>query len=325
MTKLRNILAAVLAVQLLAQPVVLERIGLLSDLFGTRDGENGAEEKPEEEDFTPKRGRFAPERRRKDPGPAAEKTADTGASASLLSVPCAAGGGGAYSWYAAHQKNGVRPPSPAEIPSIAEHGGFFLGADEPVVYLTFDAGYENGNVERILDGLKAEEVPGAFFILENLVNRNPELVKRMTEEGHLVCNHTARHRDMTTFTEADFKEELGRMETAYRNLTGRELARYYRPPEGKFTVDNLDWARDMGYSTVFWSFAYADWDNDKQPDPDAALEKILSGAHNGMVLLLHPTSATNAQILPALIRALKDRGYRFGTLDELTGGGGLGA
>ena len=171
--------------------------------------------------------------------------------------------------------------------------------------------------------LKAENVPGAFFILENLVNRNPELVKRMADEGHLVCNHTARHRDMSAFAEADFKEELGRMETAYRALTGKEMARYYRPPEGRFTVENLDWAKEMGYSTVLWSYAYADWDNERQMNPDEALEKVLSGAHNGMVLLLHPTSATNAEILPALIRCLKERGYRFGTLDELTGGGGL--
>ena len=115
------------------------------------------------------------------------------------------------------------------------------------------------------------------------------------------------------------------METAYRTLTGQEMARYYRPPEGRFTLDNLDWAKELGYSTILWSFAYADWDNEKQPDPEAALEKILDGAHNGMVLLLHPTSETNAQILTALIRSLRDRGFRFGTLDELTGGGGIGA
>ena len=317
MTKLRNILAAALAGQLLSQPYFLGRIGL-PDLF-RKDAEE--ETAAEEEDFTPKRGRFAPERKRR----GTERTGEEKRIDTLHAVPCAGQAGEAYSWYAAHQKNGIRPPAPAGLPSVGEHGGYFLGADEPVVYLTFDAGYENGNVAKILDGLKAERVPGAFFILENLVNRNPELVKRMTDEGHLVCNHTARHKDMTTFTEADFKEELGRMEAAYRDLTGRELARYYRPPEGKFTVNNLDWARDMGYSTVFWSFAYADWDNEKQPDPDAALEKILSGAHNGMVLLLHPTSAANAQILPALIRGLKDRGYRFGTLDELTGGGGFAA
>lgn len=305
MMNMRNLAAAALALRLLIQPACAagtEPAGLL----GQKDV---AETEPEEEDFTPKRGRFAPDGKHR--------------RAAYHAETCAASPAGSYSWYAAHQKDGKRPPAPAEIPSIGEHGGYFLGADEPVVYLTFDAGYENGNVEKILDGLKAEGVPGAFFILENLVNRNPELVKRMTEEGHLVCNHTARHKDMSSFSEAEFKEELGRMETAYRNLTGKDMARYYRPPEGRFTIANLDWAKDMGYSTILWSYAYADWDNDRQMAPDAALEKVLSGAHNGMILLLHPTSATNAEILPALIRGLRDRGFRFGTLDELTGGGGL--
>ena len=322
-TKLRNAAGILLAAALLTQPIAAERTGLL-DLLRPKDP---AEGEVWEEDFTPKRGRSAPRRdkrrasaERDDPRPGPDSF-----KPDRDVWPCAASGTGSYSWYAVHQKDGTRPPAPAEIPSIGEHGGYYLGEDKPVVYLTFDAGYENGNVERILDGLRAEGVPGAFFILENLVNRNPELVKRMADEGHLVCNHTARHKDMTTFTEADFKEELGRMETAYRTLTGQEMARYYRPPEGRFTLDNLDWAKELGYSTILWSFAYADWDNEKQPDPEAALEKILAGAHNGMVLLLHPTSETNARILPGLIRALKDRGFRFGTLDELTGGGGIGA
>ncbi|MBQ3954814.1 MAG: polysaccharide deacetylase family protein [Clostridia bacterium] len=314
--KIRTI-AALLAVQLLTAPAA-EGIGFF-DLFG--QGRSETETETEEEDFTPKRGRFAPERK----SGHREKPAGS-PSGRAECLPCAAAPSGTgYSWYAAHQKDGKRPPAPAEIPPVGEHGGYYLGADEPVVYLTFDAGYENGNVAKILDGLKAEGVPGAFFILENLVNRNPELVRRMVDEGHLVCNHTARHKDMTAFSETEFKEELGRMEEAYRNLTGMELSRYYRPPEGRFTVSNLDWARELGYSTILWSFAYADWDNDKQMPPDKALEKVLAGAHNGMVLLLHPTSATNAEILPALIRGLKDRGFRFGTLDELTGGGGVGA
>ncbi len=306
--KLTPIMAALLAVNLLACPASWDQAGLFRE-------KEEAEDFPEEEDFTPKRGRFAPKRETRGPK---EKPGPELTRSAAGTLPVSAG----FSWYAVHQKNGVRPPAPLEIVPLEEHGAYYLGPDEPVVYLTFDAGYENGNVARILDALKAEEVPGAFFILENLVNREPELVRRMAEEGHLVCNHTARHRDMTAFGEAEFKEELGRMESAYRKLTGSEMAKYYRPPEGKFTAENLDWAADMGYSTVLWSFAYADWDNEKQPDPDASLEKILSGAHNGMVLLLHPTSDTNARILPTLIRSLKDRGYRFGTLDELTGGGG---
>ena len=313
------IIAAALTASLLMFSLPSQAFGL----FGS--DRQHAETELSEDDPRPKRGRHTPVPHEK-PGrrKGTAKEAEPHGKESKTTAETAAVSAG-FSWYATHGTGGKRLPQPGEIPSIAEHGGYYLGADEPVVYLTFDAGYENGNVAKILDGLKAEHVPGAFFILENLAERNPDLVKRMADEGHLVCNHSARHKDMSAFSESEFKEELGRMEAAYRQATGRELARYYRPPEGRFTIENLDWAKAMGYSTVLWSFAYADWDNEKQPDPTTALAKILSGAHNGMVLLLHPTSATNAEILPALIRNLKEMGYRFGTLDELTGGGGFGA
>ena len=226
---------------------------------------------------------------------------------------------GSYSWYFKRTDDGSRPPVPPEMAFVTEHGGVFLGDDEPVIYLTFDAGYENGNVEKILDVLKEENVPAAFFVLENLVTRNTDLVKRMAEEGHLVCNHTARHGDMSAASKEEFIRELETMERVCREMTGSEIARYYRPPEGKFSRDNLMWAEEMGYRTVFWSCAYADWDNGRQMEPDAAKEKLLSGTHNGEVLLLHPTSSTNAAILADLIRAWRDMGYRFGTLDELCG------
>ena len=142
---------------------------------------------------------------------------------------------------------------------------------------------------------------------------------RMAEEGHTVCNHTADHEDMTIKSESEFADELAAMEKVYKETMGAEIAKYYRPPEGKFTEANLEWANSLGYKTVFWSYAYADWDNDRQMPADKALQKVLSGTHNGEVILLHPTSSTNAEILPALIREWKNMGYRFGTLDELTG------
>ena len=196
----------------------------------------------------------------------------------------------------------------------------FIRPEKGVIYLTFDAGYENGNVEKILDTLKDKEVRGAFFVLGNLVTSNTDLVKRMADEGHLVCNHTYHHRDMSKYTDkAEFALELTSLEDAYRKLTGREMSKYYRPPEGRFTEQNLKLAQEMCYSTVFWSFAYADWDNNKQPSAEYALKKILSNVHNGAVILLHPTSSTNAKIMPQLIDSLKSSGYRFGTLDELCG------
>jgi len=225
------------------------------------------------------------------------------------------------SWYCAHTKNGVRPVCPVEFSFLEENSGYFLGKDERVIYLTFDAGYENGNIEKILDILKQEEVPAAFFVLSHLAESNPELIKRMDNEGHFVCNHTSKHKDMTKMEcYADFAEELKKLEETVQSATGVTIKPYYRPPEGRITEENLAWAESYGYQTVLWSFAYADWDNNAQPNPDAAYQKILDGTHNGEVLLLHPTSTTNVQILARLIETWKSMGYRFGTLDELTGG-----
>ncbi|MBO5305323.1 MAG: polysaccharide deacetylase family protein, partial [Clostridia bacterium] len=180
-------------------------------------------------------------------------------------------------------------------------------------------GYENGNIEKILDVMKEEGVTGAFFILKNLILKNPDLVCRMASDGHLVCNHTATHKDMTKCSSIEeFKEELASLEKIYAEATGKTLASYYRPPEGKFDEASMKYAKELGYKTVFWSFAYADWDNDRQMSPQTAKQKILSNVHNGEVMLLHPTSATNAAILKDVIRELKNQGYRFGTLDELT-------
>ncbi len=223
-------------------------------------------------------------------------------------------------WYFKKNDKHERPALPSEFSFLEEQNGHFLGKDEKVIYLTFDAGYENGNIEKILDALKAHNAPGAFFILENLVNRNPELIRRMAEEGHLVCNHTAKHPDMSRITDKEaFCKQLRDMETIYNEKTGLTLAPYYRPPQGKFTEQNLKYAAEMGYHTVFWSFAYADWDNDRQPDPETALAEVLEHTHPGMVILLHPTSHTNAAIMDRLLTEWEDQGYRFGTLDELAG------
>ena len=229
-------------------------------------------------------------------------------------------------WYCTRNKDHKQPLAAPELRFVEEYGGYYIDKThgdqnpEKVVYLTFDAGYENGNVEKILNVLKAENVKGAFFILGNLITKNTELVKRMANEGHTVCNHTNRHKDMTTAQSLEeFRAELDALETLYREYTGYEMSKYYRPPEGKFNEASMRYASELGYKTIFWSFAYADWDNGKQMSVDAAKKKIMENMHNGAVILLHPTSATNAAILGDVIRELKAQGYRFGTLDELTG------
>lgn len=230
-----------------------------------------------------------------------------------------------YSWYCKHTKDHSQPPLDALFNFTKNSETYFIDrkntdyeASEKVIYLTFDVGYENGNVAKILDILKEKEVPGAFFVLEHVVKKNTDLIQRMANEGHLICNHTASHKDMSSVdNKEDFAAELTALETVCKDVAGVEVAKYYRPPEGRFSERNLIWANELGYKTVLWSYGYMDWDNNAQPSEKASYEKVLSGTHNGEVLLLHPTSSTNAAILGDLIDAWKSEGFRFGTLDEL--------
>ena len=190
--------------------------------------------------------------------------------------------------------------------------------NRPVLYLTFDAGYENGNTEKILDVLKAHRIPAAFFLVGNYMERNPELVRRMAAEGHIVGNHTMHHPDMSKLSDpAAFAKELQDLENLYQQITGEELKKYYRPPQGIYSEDNLKMAQELGYKTIFWSLAYVDWNNDSQPTKEEAFSKLLPRTHPGAVVLLHSTSRTNAEILEELIGKWKEEGYRFGTVDEL--------
>ena len=228
----------------------------------------------------------------------------------------------AIGWYFKKTSDHSLPPLDAALSYIEQYGGYYAdrnaSAEDPVIYLTFDAGYENGNIAKILDILKKHNAPAAFFVLSHLIEAEPALVCRMAEEGHIVCNHTASHRDITTLDSTALKEELSSLAALYRETTGRDMALYFRPPEGRFDRASLACVQDMGYRTVFWSLAYADWDNKRQPDPDTAMQNLLDHTHNGMVLLLHPTSDTNVQILDRLLCAWEEQGYRIGTLDELT-------
>ena len=232
----------------------------------------------------------------------------------------------AQSWYCVRNNKNLQPIADSNLSYVEKYNGFYVDkahgddCEDKVIYLTFDAGYENGNVERILDTLKEKEVKGAFFILGNLITKNTDLVIRMAKEGHIVANHTNKHPDMTTKkTKDEFARELYDLENLYSKHTGLTMSKFFRPPEGKFNESTMKYANELGYYTVFWSFAYADWDNNKQPSCEAAKKKILDNIHNGAVILLHPTSTTNADILGEVIDELKSLGYRFGSLDELVG------
>ena len=223
------------------------------------------------------------------------------------------------SWGLSFRQEGAAPVAPASSQELARYNAAYLGdTTEKVLYLTFDAGYENGCTAKILDVLKKHQVPAAFFLVGNYMETHPDLVKRMAREGHIVGNHTMHHPDMSKIEELSaFQKELEGVEKLYRDITGEELPKYYRPPQGIYNGKNLEMAQKLGYKTVFWSLAYVDWNNDKQPTAEYAFGKLLPRTHNGAVVLLHSTSKTNAEILDELLTKWKEMGYRFAPVSEL--------
>ena len=223
------------------------------------------------------------------------------------------------SWGLSFRQEGAPPIGNAGKDQLRQYQAAYIGnVGEKVLYLTFDAGYENGCTAKILDTLKEKQVPAAFFLVGNYIRRSPDLVRRMVAEGHTVGNHTMHHYDMSRLSDkAAFSKELTDLEALYKETVGQELSKYYRPPQGIYSEENLKMAQELGYQTVFWSLAYVDWNNDAQPTREAAFAKLLPRTHNGAVVLLHSTSKTNAEILGELIDKWKAMGYRFGTLEEL--------
>ncbi len=222
-------------------------------------------------------------------------------------------------WGLSFRQENTAPIGPASSEELARFHAAYVGNDhQKVIYLTFDAGYENGCTAKILDVLKKHQVPAAFFLVGNYIEKNADLVRRMAAEGHIVGNHTMHHQDMSKIEDKDaFAKELQDLEELYRSITGEEMAKYYRPPQGIYSKDNLRYAKELGYKTVFWSLAYVDWNNDKQPSAETAFNKLIPRIHNGAVVLLHSTSQTNAEILDELLTRWKDMGYRFESIDKL--------
>ena len=223
------------------------------------------------------------------------------------------------SWGLSFREEGAAPLGNAGSEALKQYDAAYLGdPGEKVLYLTFDAGYENGCTAQILDTLKKHDVKAAFFLVGHYIEKNADLVRRMTEEGHTVGNHTMHHPDMSRLTDkAAFQKELTDLEDLYKEKTGQDLPKYYRPPQGLYSQENLKMARDLGYKTVFWSLAYVDWNNGAQPSREEAFAKLLPRTHNGAVVLLHSTSRTNAEILDELLTKWKAEGYTFGSLDAL--------
>ena len=222
-------------------------------------------------------------------------------------------------WGLSFRQENTAPIGPANSEELARFDAAYLGnTNEKVIYLTFDAGYENGCTEKILDVLKKHNAPAAFFLVGNYIEKNADLVRRMVAEGHIVGNHTMHHPDMSKIEDKEaFSKELTDLEALYRGITGEEMAKFYRPPQGVYSKDNLRYAKELGYKTVFWSLAYVDWNNDKQPSAETAFSKLIPRIHDGAVVLLHSTSQTNAEIMDELLTRWEEMGYRFESIDKL--------
>lgn len=250
-------------------------------------------------------------------GIAAEKLSQDNKAdpASAAAVPASAEG----NWGLSFQEEGKTPVGNATFEELAKYDTFYAEqTEEKHIYLTFDVGYENGNTASILDTLKKHNVSATFFVVGTYIESDPELVKRMAEEGHIVGNHTWHHPDMSQIAAMDaFKKELEDVENAYLEVTGEEMTKFYRPPQGKYSEANLKMAQELEYKTFFWSLAYVDWYDDNQPSREEAFEKLLGRIHPGAIVLLHSTSDTNALILDELIQKWEEMGYTIRSLTEL--------
>jgi peptidoglycan-N-acetylmuramic acid deacetylase len=226
---------------------------------------------------------------------------------------------GEKNWGLGFSTEGQPPSGMATADELKKYDAYYIGdTKEKVIYLTFDAGYENGYTSAILDALKKHNVHATFFLVGNYVVTSPDLVKRMVKEGHNVANHTFNHPNMSCIsTKEDFSKELGDLEAVFEDATGEQMKKYYRPPQGKFSINNLKMAKELGYKTFFWSLAYVDWYNDKQPSREEAFKKLLGRIHPGAIVLLHSTSKTNSEILDELLTKWEEMGYTFGSLDDV--------
>ncbi|MGN1319081.1 MAG: polysaccharide deacetylase family protein [Lachnospirales bacterium] len=221
------------------------------------------------------------------------------------------------SWYFVY-KNDHNTPGVQMGVDYKKYGAFYVGdTSEKKIYLTFDEGYEYGFTPTILDVLKSKGVKAAFFCTGDFLKKEPELVKRMVSEGHIVANHSYKHLNQANLSEEQIFREINDCEYEYKKITGEPMAKFFRPPEGAYTETSLAVVHNMGYKTIFWSFAHKDWEVNNQPGAVNAYNRIINGSHNGAIYLLHAVSQSNTEALSKSIDTLKSQGYTFGTLDEL--------
>ncbi|HET7628018.1 MAG TPA: delta-lactam-biosynthetic de-N-acetylase [Bacillales bacterium] len=224
-----------------------------------------------------------------------------------------------HDWYFKRSKNhqpATTEPEFAEM--LQKYGGVFQGdTDRKIVYLTFDNGYEQGYTGKFLDVLKKKDVPAAFFVTGHYLKTEPELVKRMVKEGHIVGNHSWHHPDLTNVSNERLKKELNKVKEKYTEITGETKMEYLRPPRGVFSERTLALSKKLGYTNVFWSLAFKDWETNNQKGWKYAYNSVMKQIHPGAVILMHTVSKDNADALAKIIDEARKRGYTFKSLDYL--------
>lgn len=222
------------------------------------------------------------------------------------------------SWGIAREKNHKTPRADPGAPELLrKYKGIYIGeTDKPIIYLTFDEGYENGYTAGILDVLARQKVNAIFFITGPYLNQQEALVRRMVEEGHAVGNHTVRHFSLPTLDDEKMRKEVADLDSLFYEKFNRHMI-FLRPPRGEYSERSLAVTSEMGYINVFWSFAYDDWNRNNQKGWENAYNKVMPNLHNGAILLLHAVSSDNAQALERIIEDARKKGYEFGDVFNL--------
>lgn len=221
------------------------------------------------------------------------------------------------SWWFRRNTENIPPSAQQEI-NIAQYDAYYIGdTSKKIIYLTFDEGYEAGYTAQILDTLKENDVKAMFFVTGHYLNSQPELVKRMADEGHLVGNHSYDHLDHTAVSDDEMIADIENCQQLITDTVGYEMPRFFRPPSGVYSIRTLEKAQELGYKTIFWSFAYKDWDTSAQPTVEEAFDMVVDNYHNGCIMLLHAVSEANTNALDDMIKFLKNEGYEFRSLMEL--------
>lgn len=191
---------------------------------------------------------------------------------------------------------------------------FIMPKEEKKMYLTFDEGYENGYTEKILDTLKEKDCPAVFFVTMPYAKGNPELIKRMIDEGHVVGNHSVHHKSTPTLTVEEQVKEIVELHNYMVENYSYQMS-LFRPPMGEWSTQSLSVTKQLGYKTVFWSYAYVDWDPEAQMGVDKAFPKVTEAAHNGAIYLLHAVSKDNTEMLGDVIENFRTAGYSLEKLE----------